>query len=638
MFPIAHLSVSPIRHLREATQKTVEPYLPDSLDSQVVVADMGNEGINGDEENLARSAEARKEGLIQTVSRWARFGDINKRAPTGSRRHTFRIPGKVPERKHWVNDELSDLTRTFNEMSDELAMQYERLEERVKQRTSELEKSKKAAEVANESKTLFIANISHELKTPLNGILGLCAVCMQEDDVSKTRSTLSTIYKSGDLLLHLLTDLLTFSKNSVGQQLQIDESGFRLVDASTQVTSIFEKQAREAQIDLKVVYQGSHDSFGNASDEFGDKVYGPSGTGLVRDMCLWGDKNRILQVLMNLTSNSLKFTPPGGSVEVRIRCVGLEEDIVSRAGSVRRPSLQSKQSRESNSKSKRKPNGSDRNASPTTTADASGDDNHDLSNLHAMLSINAAGGTKQIPQVATRRRSMSPPPLNTRILIFDFEVEDTGPGIPDEQQQKIFEPFVQGDLGLSKKYGGTGLGLSICAQLAGLMGGGISLHSIVGKGSTFCMRIPLRYVKERAASTASSLARMNSKPNSMVGQPLYDEPRTPLSMRSVSVTDLTSQAQTPDTITSPVPTPLADVPRIVGFSQPYLAKDHRTGSHQNKISEMKKAESEAARTGQKVKVLVAEDNKINQEVVLRMLKLEDVYGECSRTDRGAGEY
>lgn len=76
--------------------------------------------------------------------------------------------------------------------------------------------------------------------------------------------------------------------------------------------------------------------------------------------------------------------------------------------------------------------------------------------------------------------------------MFEFEVEDTGPGIPLAQQQQVFEPFVQGDLGLSKKYGGTGLGLSICSQLATLMKGFMSLHSVEGEGSTFKMQIPLR--------------------------------------------------------------------------------------------------------------------------------------------------
>ena len=254
-----------------------------------------------DDESIDDRAAARKEGFLAVVSRW-KDGMTRTQASTarGSHRRTFRIPGKVPERKHWVHDELTDLTRTFNEMSEELVMQYDRLEERVKARTAELEKSKKAAEVANESKTLFIANISHELKTPLNGILGLCAVCMQEDDMRKIRSTLSTIYKSGDLLLHLLTDLLTFSKNSIGQQIQIDESEFKLIDLKTQVVSIFDKQAREGHVDLKVTFSGTNDAYGNSSEETEDKIYGPLGTGRIRDMCLWGDKNRILQVLMEL--------------------------------------------------------------------------------------------------------------------------------------------------------------------------------------------------------------------------------------------------------------------------------------------------------------------------------------------------
>jgi osomolarity two-component system sensor histidine kinase SLN1 len=156
-------------------------------------------------------AMAKKEGWLGSIVHYRRNHKVTRaERREAERRRQFRIPSKVKDRKHFIHDELTDLTATFNEMTDELMMQYERLEERVQQRTAELEQSKKAAEAANESKTLFIANISHELKTPLNGILGMCAVCMSEDDPTKLRRSLGIIYKSGDLLLNLLTDLLTF--------------------------------------------------------------------------------------------------------------------------------------------------------------------------------------------------------------------------------------------------------------------------------------------------------------------------------------------------------------------------------------------------------------------------------------------
>jgi osomolarity two-component system sensor histidine kinase SLN1 len=202
-FPVAHFSSLPIRRLRDATKKTVAPHLfeDDDFSSQ-------NDGGN---DSLDDVALARKEGFFGQIIHYRRNAKLNKaERKEAERRRQFRIPSKVKDRKHFVHDELTDLTTTFNEMTDELMMQYEKLEERVAQRTAELEQSKKAAEAANESKTLFIANISHELKTPLNGILGMCAVCMSEDDPTKLKRSLGIIYKSGDLLLNLLTDLLTF--------------------------------------------------------------------------------------------------------------------------------------------------------------------------------------------------------------------------------------------------------------------------------------------------------------------------------------------------------------------------------------------------------------------------------------------
>lgn len=174
VFPIAHFSVRPIRRLQEATKKTIEPY-GYTDDGASVRSSISAEEDPGSEGAGDAAVEARKEGFLGRVTGWRAERQKQKERKL-DRRRTFRIPGKVQDRKHIINDELTDLTKTFNEMSEELAMQYERLDERVRERTAQLEISKKAAEAANESKTLFIANISHELKTPLNGILGMCAV------------------------------------------------------------------------------------------------------------------------------------------------------------------------------------------------------------------------------------------------------------------------------------------------------------------------------------------------------------------------------------------------------------------------------------------------------------------------------
>lgn len=176
VFPIAHISVRPIRRLQEATKKSVEPYRYADDGGSVRSSFSADDGAPESRESGDVAAEARKEGFFDWVAGWRAERRKQKEQRERHGRQTFRIPGKVQDRKHIVHDELTDLTKTFNEMSEELAMQYERLEERVRERTAQLEVSKKAAEAANESKTLFIANISHELKTPLNGILGMCAV------------------------------------------------------------------------------------------------------------------------------------------------------------------------------------------------------------------------------------------------------------------------------------------------------------------------------------------------------------------------------------------------------------------------------------------------------------------------------
>jgi len=192
VFPCAHLSVMPIRRLKAATEKSIAP--PGYEDEYEDSFDEENPSSGG------TSSGRSEKGLFGAIrKRIRRRRRARRRAGTTNEptRRQFKIPARVDDRKHFVTDELTELTQTFNEMTEELVKQYTSLDEKVAERTRELEISKKAAEAANESKTLFIANISHELKTPLNGIMGMCAVCMEEDDIVRIKQSLKTLYKSG---------------------------------------------------------------------------------------------------------------------------------------------------------------------------------------------------------------------------------------------------------------------------------------------------------------------------------------------------------------------------------------------------------------------------------------------------------
>jgi osomolarity two-component system, sensor histidine kinase SLN1 len=108
---------------------------------------------------------------------------------------------------------------------------------------------------------------------------------MGEDDLPRIKRSLQVVYKSGDLLLHLLNDLLTFSKNQIGQQLSLEEKEFRLADIKTQIITIFMKQVKEGKIDFSVKFI-STDTEGTSSVP-SEKVLpalGPSGSGRLKDM------------------------------------------------------------------------------------------------------------------------------------------------------------------------------------------------------------------------------------------------------------------------------------------------------------------------------------------------------------------
>jgi len=609
VLPVAHYASRPIRRLRDATEKSIVrmdsvPSINKEKNSEASVT------ISSPESTPSGRMDEKTGMWLSLFTRSHRPDRSQEQYSRATLSNSYPIPETVQTRRMWIQDELSDLTQYFNEMSDELVLFYGKLEERVRQRTAESETAKKAAETANESKTLFIANISHELKTPLNGILGMCAVCLQENDPTKVKRSLEIIYKSGELLHNLLTDLLTFSKNQTGK-IQLAESEFPLRDIGTQVKAIFSKQAQDNRVNFSISYEGCRDALGS-TDDTADKQYGPPGTGRVKDMMLWGDMQRILQICINLVSNSLKFTPQEGTVSLKIRVLDHPESMESLRMN-RSPSRRSSAHSKTSKTSKKYPrlrilSRSDSDTSPPPPIEPR-DGRPQL--IDAIGEENRSRTSVMSDQAGTA-------PYNTHKLYLEFVVEDTGPGIRKDLQEKIFEAFVQGDLRLTKKFGGTGLGLSICRQLATLMHGSVSLESTEGAGSKFTLHIPLKLIRARSGSNATSIHEgMQDSRSRRSSHSFGDVPKT----ATPKPTDAANTDASPPSTSNPSPFSSDSNTRLVGLSQPYFS----TATAPMASPPVGDAATRKGSTSSRLRVLVAEDNKVNQEVVVRMLRLEEIF-------------
>lgn len=233
----------------------------------------------------------------------------------------------------------------------------------------------------------------------------------------------------------------------------------------------------------------------------------------------------------------------------------------------------------------------------------------------------------------------SPPPPGNDLYI-EFDVRDTGQGIPEEMQNKIFEPFVQGEVGLNRRHSGTGLGLSICNQLASLLRGTIGLKSTVGLGTTFTVKLPLRHVVVAPSTSPSiDLPRRSSRVSSWADTEKYDEKFSEKDMYDESgVAPALPENKMSSTETNDRAPPLASIPgspseneelklEALPASRPSLSQEPSiaTSKPTKKVKKEGKDDKAAEQHDfSKLRVLVAEDNKINQQVILRMLKMEQI--------------
>lgn len=241
----------------------------------------------------------------------------------------------------------------------------------------QLEQARLEAVAGSQAKSAFLSVMSHEIRTPLNGVIGMTSLLSDTEMNDEQTEYTSVIRSSGEALLSVINDVLDFSKIEAGH-LDLEHLDFDLRASLEDVAELLALKAQEKGLEFPLIIR----------QELPERVK--------------GDPSRFRQILLNLVNNAIKFTEQG---EVSVT-VGLEAAH---------------------------PDGS---------------------------------------------------------TVVRVDVSDTGVGIPADRQAALFQPFVQADASTSRRFGGTGLGLAISKRLVDVQGGTIWLESTPGQGSTFSFTIP----------------------------------------------------------------------------------------------------------------------------------------------------
>ena len=246
---------------------------------------------------------------------------------------------------------------------------------------AELLRTAKKAEAANEAKTEFLQRMSHDIRTPINGICGMINVADHyADNMEKQTECRAKIKKTSHLLLELINEVLDMSKLE-SDEVVLEEIPFNLNSISEEILGVIEHMAAEQNI--RIIWEKKEVTHWN----------------------LIGSPVHVKRILMNILSNAVKYNKENGYVYISCREI---------------------------------------------------------------------------------------PSKQTAMTTLEFVCRDTGIGMAEAFQKRIFEPFAQEHAGSRTKFAGTGLGMPITKKLVEKMGGTISFESKEGTGTTFVIRIPFQ--------------------------------------------------------------------------------------------------------------------------------------------------